>query len=122
MGSLMDLGEIMNWADALSGFISGVLLMGGIMTFMFTDAFFPVTLTIITSGLICSMDTLCPYGRQPHIFSIIGGFITGFVADILTVPFGLTNWLFLVVFLMFVIKVGSRVIGKSWALKKAFKT
>lgn len=111
---MMELGRIVGEEDVLSGAISAILVCGGLLSWLFTD--YPVVgnIAFILSGLICLADASFPFGRQPHMGSMAGGFIGGFAALLVSAAFGFAYILCAVALAIFLLSlIARRAKGKS---------
>jgi hypothetical protein len=120
MALMMELEEIENWSDAFSGFLCGTLFLGGPLAWIFAGLFFPVSAALSVLGLVTGLDGAFPYGRQPHLFSIVGGFLAGAVALIAVATLGVMLPLLSVAALLSTIRLGARIINESERMKKSF--
>lgn len=108
-----DWGKISGEYEIISGFLSGVLVLTGLLTwtvFQFAWSFAAPVLIII--GVLSFFDDIFPYGRQPHLMSESGGFIAGCIIAGLSFIYGFTAWLLSLVILFEAIKYGYKVLRK----------
>jgi hypothetical protein len=117
---MMELGRIYSQEDVASGAISGILICGGLLSWMFTDYTWIGNLAFIISGLICLADASFPFGRQPHMGSISGGFIIGFALLLICAAFRLAYILCVVALAAFLLSLISRRAGGKSSGKKGF--
>jgi hypothetical protein len=117
---MMELGRIYSQEDIASGAISGILICGGLLSWMFTDYPWIGNLAFILSGLICFADVSFPFGRQPHMGSIAGGFLIGCALLFICAAFRLGYVLCVVALGVFLISLISRRANAKSSGKKGF--
>ncbi len=108
-------GKVTGEWEVLSGFLSGILMTGGLVVWAGPDFFWsalgPVCIAI---GIISLFDDTFPFGRQPHLMSELGGFFAGIIAVTISAMFiaGSIYWLLAIVLILVLIKLLIKVVRK----------
>jgi hypothetical protein len=118
-GMMMELGRIAAGEDIASGIVGGILVCGGIMSLVFSAFFFVPSLAFLIAGLVCVADAAFPFGRQPHMGSLIGGFMAGFGMILAFFAMGIAYWVCFCALIVFLLSLLMRRRAHS---KKVFKT
>ena len=71
-------GKVTGSHETLWGFVSGLMVFGGFLTWTTPGPFWLIASPlIIIFGTLSLMDEAFPYGRQPHLLSELGAFLAG---------------------------------------------
>jgi hypothetical protein len=98
--------------ELFSGFLSGILVIGGLIAWLSGGLPWPASLALAVAGLINFMDDVFPYGRQPFLATWTGGFIAGCAALIIASFYGAMLWLLAAAAVLFAFKIGLKVLGR----------
>jgi hypothetical protein len=101
--------EDMAWGyEAISGFLSGILITGGVNVWNIPELFWFITgPLLVIFGLLLLLDDFFPFGRQPHLGGEAGGFIAGFalvIAIAMLIPVCI-SWLLAITVTLSVVKL-----------------
>lgn len=118
MSVMTESGRIAAGEDIASGIAGGILVCGGIMSLVFSAFLFAPGFAFLFAGLVCMADAAFPFGRQPHMGSIAGGFITGFGALLAFSAIGLAYWVCAGALIAFLISL----LARRARSKNVFKT
>ncbi len=98
--------------DILDGAASGGLIAGALVVWLFMQTSWIVPLAAFIIGIINTMDSLFPYGRQTFIYSWLFGLTLGTLAVILS---SLEGMIFTVMYfcaVFFVIKLILKIVKR----------
>ncbi len=101
-------GKAVNENDAACGFVAGILILGALFVWLFTEVIWIVPVSLFVMGIITLFDTLFPYGRQLFATSMIGGMIAGCFAVLFANFFGFLYWVLAAAAVAFVLILATK--------------
>jgi hypothetical protein len=105
-------GKSVNEYEIVFGFITGILILGALFVWILTEVIWVIPLAIFVMGMITLLDTLFPYGRQPYIYTFVGGFTVGCFAVLFTNAYGFLYWIIAAAVLSFVLHIASKILKR----------
>ncbi|UCD03353.1 MAG: hypothetical protein JSV63_01820 [Candidatus Aenigmatarchaeota archaeon] len=102
------IGKSVSENDAVYGFLSGILILGALFVWLFTEVVWVIPVSLFAMGILIIFDTAFPYGKQLFAISWMGGLIAGSFALLFANAFGFLYWILAAAALAFVLIIAEK--------------
>jgi hypothetical protein len=117
------MGKPFSYGELITGFLCGVLIVGGIFAFTLPGIFWSVAAwLILIFGILTLLDDIFPYGHQPNLGCELGGLTLGTSAVMVSFFIGFLPFLLALGVTLTIIKLVLKFWGKITEIRlKTFK-